>query len=157
MGHYPIYGFDEHSTHIRSGISENDNPQAITFSPYDTHPILTIWPDWIEKYSFKILLSYTVVSHTFLSMTANGNIAQTFDVRIVVFHRPPALSGCPLEKARCAFEQCSPPLMDNRRVDAKSTGQFADRLLALQRFQRNLGLELRMILLPFRPLQFISC
>lgn len=98
MGLYPIDGFDEHSSHIRSGISENDNSQAVAFSPYDTYPVLTIWPDWIEKYSFKILLSYTVVSHTCLSMAANGNIAQTFDVRIVMFHRPPALSGCPARR-----------------------------------------------------------
>lgn len=88
MRYYPVDGLDEHGTHIRSGISENDNPQAIAFSPYDIHPVLNIWPNWVEKDSFEILLGYTGVCHTSLSMTANGNIAQTSDARIV--QRPTA-------------------------------------------------------------------
>ena len=39
--------------------------------------------------------------------------------------------------------------MDHRWMDAKSTGQLADRLLALQRLQRDLGLEFRVMFFRF--------
>ena len=42
--------------------------------------------------------------------------------------------------------------MDQRRVNPKPTRQLADRLLAFQCFQRDLGLELWVMLLPFRHL-----
>ena len=51
---------------------------------------------------------------------------------LINFWRFPAAA---FEHARRAFKQSAFPLMDHRWMDAKSTGQLADRLLALQRLQ----------------------
>ena len=55
-----------------------------------------------------------------------------------------------LEHAGCAFQQRPFPLVDHRRVNAKPAGLFTHGLFALPGFQRNLGLELWMMLLSYR-------
>jgi hypothetical protein len=66
---------------------------------------------------------------------------------------PPAA----LEYAGRTFKQSALPLMDHRRMNPEPTGQLADRLLALQRFQRDFGLKLWVMLLPFRHRRSPSC
>ena len=61
---------------------------------------------------------------------------------------PPAA----LEHARSAFEQRTLPLMDHRRVNTEPACQFRHRLFALHRFQGELRLELRRMLLASRHL-----
>ena len=60
------------------------------------------------------------------------------------------LAAATLEDVRCTFEQCLLPLMDHRRVYAKTARQLCNRLLAFQGFQRDPCLELGPVLIALR-------
>jgi hypothetical protein len=48
------------------------------------------------------------------------------------------------------FQQSTLPLMDHRRVNAKPGRQLGNRVFALQRLKRYLGLEFGIVFLAFR-------
>lgn len=72
---------------------------------------------------------------------------QGFHLRLIDVRGLPATA---LKYARRTFQQGPLPLMDHCGMHTETAGQFADRLLALQRFQCDLGLKLGVRLLPFR-------
>ena len=86
-------------------------------------------------------------------MVGHGQLA---DLRVQLLHLLlvdlRGLLTAALEHARGAFQQSLRLYVDHRWVNAEPARQFGYRLLALQRFQRHLRLELRRMLLPFQHL-----